>query len=117
MPGNGDFMSLQTALTEKLSTKIAYGICHEGETLSRRPWRDRLTRSKRNSRPRAEGRHMARRADRITAEIKLIDDDGEPLESPWHLVSILILLDCLTYYLQPRTDYFVGGNMFLYYSL
>jgi Uma2 family endonuclease len=60
---------------------------------------------------------MATGAERVIPEIKLIDDDGEPLETPWHLVSIAILLDCVTYYLQPRTDYFVGGNMFLYYSL
>jgi hypothetical protein len=60
---------------------------------------------------------MAAGAERVIPEIKLIDDDGEPLESPWHLASIIILLDCVTYCLQPRTDYFVGGNMFLYYGL
>ncbi|MBV9122371.1 MAG: Uma2 family endonuclease [Planctomycetes bacterium] len=47
----------------------------------------------------------------------LPETDGEPLESPWHLAAITLLLDLLTYFWRERQDFFVGGNMFLYYSI
>ncbi len=46
----------------------------------------------------------------------LPETDGEPLESPWHLAAITLLIDSVHSWMQGRTDYFVGGNMFLYYS-
>jgi Uma2 family endonuclease len=39
---------------------------------------------------------------------QLPETDGVPLESPWHRSSIGLL---------ERDDFFVGGNMFLYYSI
>lgn len=47
---------------------------------------------------------------------KLPIEDGVPLESPWHRAQINLLLESLDYLWQDRTDYYAGGNMFLYYS-
>lgn len=50
-------------------------------------------------------------------DIPLPDEDGEPLESHWHRLQINLLGDMLHQYWQGRTDYFAGGNMFVYYCL
>ncbi|HEY9833731.1 MAG TPA: Uma2 family endonuclease [Stenomitos sp.] len=44
-------------------------------------------------------------------------DDGEPMESPRHKAQMDLLIDALTPWLSQREDGFVGGNMFVYYSL
>ncbi|MGK7881014.1 MAG: Uma2 family endonuclease [Crocosphaera sp.] len=46
----------------------------------------------------------------------LIFDDGEPLESNRHRVSINLLCDSLLEVYSDRTDFFTGGNMFIYFS-
>lgn len=43
-------------------------------------------------------------------------DDGEPLETPRHRSAMNLLIDSLDHHWIDRDDYFVGGNMFLYYS-
>jgi len=43
-------------------------------------------------------------------------DDGEPLETPRHRAAMNLLIDSLDHHWSDRSDYFVGGNMFLYYS-
>jgi Uma2 family endonuclease len=48
--------------------------------------------------------------------IKLPTEDGEPLETKWHRAEINLLIDSITTYWADRHDYFVGGNMFVYYS-
>ena len=48
--------------------------------------------------------------------IDLITDDGEPMESNNHRVSMNLLIQSLKYYWRDRQDFFVGGNMFVYYS-
>ena len=48
--------------------------------------------------------------------IYLITDDGEPMESNNHRVSMNLLIQSLKYYWRDRQDFFVGGNMFVYYS-
>jgi Uma2 family endonuclease len=48
---------------------------------------------------------------------RLPDSDGEPLETPWHYASIHLLLFSLTYYWRHREDFFIGGNMFVYFSM
>ena len=50
---------------------------------------------------------------------ELVYEDGEPLESDWHVRQIHLFLDLIPVAMteQGRTDYFVGGNMFVYYSL
>lgn len=50
-------------------------------------------------------------------DIELPYEDGEPLESKWHHLQINLLEDLLHQHWQNPTDYFVGGNMFVYYSL
>ena len=44
-------------------------------------------------------------------------DDGIPMESPRHKVQMDLLIDSLLPKLAERTDGFVGGNMFVYFSL
>jgi len=49
--------------------------------------------------------------------VKLIETDGVPLESPWHVAQISLLLTTLAYWWRDRTDFYIGGNMFIYYTL
>jgi len=49
--------------------------------------------------------------------IKLLEGDGEPLESDWHVVQIHLLDELVRQLFAGRTDFFCGGNMFIYYSL
>lgn len=46
----------------------------------------------------------------------LIFDDGEPLESNRHRIAMNVLIDSALHALAPRTDFFAGGNMFIYFS-
>ena len=48
----------------------------------------------------------------------LIFDDGEPLESNRHRIAMNVLIDSAQWILtqRNRNDFFVGGNMFVYYS-
>jgi Uma2 family endonuclease len=50
-------------------------------------------------------------------DIELPYEDGEPLESNWHRLQINLLGDMLHQHWPGRTDFFAGGNMFVYYSL
>jgi len=50
-------------------------------------------------------------------DIDLPYDDGEPLETNWHRLQINLLGDMLHQHWPERTDFFAGGNMFVYYSL
>jgi Uma2 family endonuclease len=47
---------------------------------------------------------------------ELIAEDGIPLESPWHRAAIALLIEVLTYAWRHRDDFYVGGNMFVYFS-
>ena len=47
---------------------------------------------------------------------ELIDSDGEPLDSDWHLKAMNLLIDSVTHHRRGRTDYYCGGNMFIYYQ-
>ena len=46
----------------------------------------------------------------------LIFDDGEPLESPRHRIGMNVLIRSSQQAMRERTDFFAGGNMFVYYS-
>ncbi|MEN3001012.1 MAG: Uma2 family endonuclease [Armatimonadota bacterium] len=48
--------------------------------------------------------------------LELLEEDGEPLESEWHVVQIHLLDDLVRQHLGPTPNYFCGGNMFVYYS-
>lgn len=46
----------------------------------------------------------------------LIFDDGEPLETPRHRIAMNTLIRSLQHAWADRSDVYVGGNMFVYYS-
>jgi Uma2 family endonuclease len=50
-------------------------------------------------------------------EDELPYDDGMPMESQRHVVQLQLLMDPLRLYWTDRHDVFVGGNMFVYFSL
>ncbi len=45
-----------------------------------------------------------------------LPSDEPPLESYLHLQQLLLLLKCLDWLWQDRTDYFAAGNLTVYYS-
>jgi Uma2 family endonuclease len=46
----------------------------------------------------------------------LVCDDGEPMESARHRQQMTVLIESLEYAWRERDDFYVGGNMFLYFS-
>src|SRR4051812_33020871 len=48
--------------------------------------------------------------------IELAEEDNENLESDWHRLCMTLLIESVHYRLRHRTDYYVGGNMFLYFN-
>ena len=50
---------------------------------------------------------------------ELVLDDGEPLETEWHTLQYPLLRKLIRVAMaeQGRTDFYTGGNMFVYYSL
>ncbi|MDZ4877374.1 MAG: hypothetical protein CLLPBCKN_006809 [Chroococcidiopsis cubana SAG 39.79] len=46
----------------------------------------------------------------------LVFDDGEPLETNRHRIAMNVLIDSALSALSDRSDFFAGGNMFVYYS-
>ena len=53
----------------------------------------------------------------VIPDLDLPEEDGVPLETNWHRAQINLLIDVVTHRWRERTDIFVGGNMFVYYSL
>ncbi len=51
------------------------------------------------------------------SEDKLPYDDGIPLETPRHALQLQLLMDPLRLCWTGRQDLFIGGNMFVYFSL
>lgn len=49
--------------------------------------------------------------------VLLPETDGVPLENPWHRKNINLLCESLQQHWKDRRDYFVGGNMCVYYSV
>ncbi len=49
--------------------------------------------------------------------IELIEGDDEPLESDWHRLQMNLLIELVHQLWKGRTDFFCGGNMFIYYSI
>ncbi len=47
---------------------------------------------------------------------ELIFDDGEPLETARHRNAMNLLIDSLRNSWKNRSDFYVGGNMFVYYT-
>lgn len=51
-----------------------------------------------------------------TPPTDLVFDDGVPLESPRHRIATNLLIRSVQQALCDRTDFYAGGNMFVYYS-
>jgi Uma2 family endonuclease len=49
--------------------------------------------------------------------LDLIEDDGVPLETSWHRWCMNLLIASVLYRQRDGTDFYVGGNMFIYFSL
>ena len=49
-------------------------------------------------------------------EFNLPDNDEIPMETPWHRGAMTQLIETLMWHLRERDDFFVGGNMFVYYG-
>lgn len=43
-------------------------------------------------------------------------DDGEPMDTPLHRLQMNVLIDSLEDAWAERSDFYVGGNMFVYFS-
>lgn len=52
----------------------------------------------------------------LPTEDELPCDDGEPMETPRHRGQMELLIHSLQTYWAGRTDYYVGGNMFIHYD-
>jgi Uma2 family endonuclease len=46
----------------------------------------------------------------------LPEEDGVPLETDWHRIEMNLLIELVTLHNEGREDYFVGGNMFIYFD-
>src|SRR5580658_3676189 len=58
--------------------------------------------------------------DEVIAELESLNlptEDGEPLESNWHVICMNLLINSVFTHLSPRTDFFAGGNLFIYFDL
>ncbi len=51
------------------------------------------------------------------AELDLPVEDGIPLETNWHRIEMNLFIDSIHYLWRDRSDYFAGGNMFIYFNL
>ena len=49
---------------------------------------------------------------------ELVTSDGEPLETNWHVIQMNLLIDLIHQVMteRGRTDFFSGGDMFVYYT-
>jgi Uma2 family endonuclease len=48
---------------------------------------------------------------------ELVETDGVPLDSDWHRLEIGLLAESVKQWLREQTDYYIGGNMFIYYRV
>lgn len=63
-----------------------------------------------------EGYPPAPALDRLPTDRDLPYSDGEPMESPWHRAAMNLLIESLECHWHGRKDFYVGGNMFLYFG-
>ncbi len=50
------------------------------------------------------------------SRIELIEDDGEPMESDWHVKAMGVLVNSILHHFRDRDDFYTAGNMFLYFN-
>lgn len=46
----------------------------------------------------------------------LPETDGVPLETEWHVLAPIVLMESLRFHLRPRDDFYAGANLCMYYS-
>lgn len=52
----------------------------------------------------------------LLPKVELLETDGEPLESSWHRDCINLLIEIIEWLFRGRTDFYVGGNLFIYFD-
>ncbi len=52
----------------------------------------------------------------ILPKVKIVAEDGIPLETAWHRKCINLLIEVIEWARRGRTDFYVGGNQFIYYD-
>lgn len=45
-----------------------------------------------------------------------LETDDEPMDSPWHRDCMVLLISSLLWWWRDRSDFYVGGNMFIYFN-
>jgi Uma2 family endonuclease len=45
-----------------------------------------------------------------------VESDGEPMDSPWHRDCMMLLIASILHRWRDRDDFYVGGNMFIYFN-
>lgn len=71
-------------------------------------------------RTRAEQRHTPDhilKQLQIMQSLELPSEDGDRMESDWHVVSISLMDELVRQHLGEPDNYFCSGNMFIYYSI
>lgn len=53
----------------------------------------------------------------VLAALELPEEDGEPLENHWHYLQAALLRDVIARHWHGRADFFIGVNMFVFYSV
>jgi Uma2 family endonuclease len=54
--------------------------------------------------------------EQLLPQVELVAEDGEPMESTWHLFCTMLLIQSVNYHLRGRNDYYAAGNQFIYFS-
>jgi Uma2 family endonuclease len=49
--------------------------------------------------------------------LPLLETDGSPMDSPWHRQCMNLLIESVLHWWRARDDFYVGGNMFVYFNL
>jgi Uma2 family endonuclease len=52
----------------------------------------------------------------LLPQVELIADDGEPMETGWHVWNMLLLIEVVETFFDGRDDYYCGGNQFIYFN-
>jgi Uma2 family endonuclease len=81
--------------------------------------RDRILRSNDSERENAMSQPAVSALAPLPLDFELVYEDGEPLETEWHTIQIPLLREVTRGLMRERgcRDFYVGGNMFVYYSV
>jgi len=53
---------------------------------------------------------------KLGPQVELIADDGEPMESGWHVFCMFLLIESIYEHFRGRDDFFAAGNQFIYFN-